>query len=147
MVIVRLCYEAYQIDYKSNKHSDSRRVWSIAQKYIREHALVAVLSKMLSGFGKKIYAKLYEKCRRMDYKNRSLALASFRDKCIRHTPSVDDYTINHLCNDFDIYVCGSDQIWKPTVVNNAYMLGFAPEDKPCLSYAASLSVDYLNDDD
>lgn len=45
--------------------------------------------------------------------------------------------------DYDIYICGSDQIWNvylPNGNDDAYFLSFAG-DKPKMSYAASMSMD------
>ncbi|MNJ37669.1 Polysaccharide pyruvyl transferase [compost metagenome] len=46
--------------------------------------------------------------------------------------------------EFDVYVCGSDQIWNPQVVNehgvidDVYFLAFAPEGSKKISYASSI---------
>jgi hypothetical protein len=43
---------------------------------------------------------------------------------------------------YDIYLCGSDQIWNPNLHsdNGFYFAGFAPEDALKLSYASSVGV-------
>ena len=41
---------------------------------------------------------------------------------------------------YDILVCGSDQIWNPVWLNPAYFLTFAPEGKKKVAYAASLGI-------
>ena len=50
----------------------------------------------------------------------------------------------------DIYICGSDQIWNPLFKNGndpAFYLDFAPTNKTRVSYAASLAVDQIPEDD
>lgn len=50
----------------------------------------------------------------------------------------------------DLYIAGSDQIWNPLFQNGkdpAFFLQFAPENFRKISYAASFSVDSLQEDD
>lgn len=57
------------------------------------------------------------------------------------------------CTSYDVYICGSDQIWntsftlkaegKPTL---SYYLNFAPDNKKRISYAASFGTDSLSND-
>ena len=42
--------------------------------------------------------------------------------------------------DCDLLLCGSDQIWNPVWLNEAYFLTFAAENTPRVAYAASLGV-------
>ncbi|MBO4979878.1 MAG: polysaccharide pyruvyl transferase family protein [Clostridia bacterium] len=48
---------------------------------------------------------------------------------------------------FDMYVCGSDQIWNPIfhggICDRGYFLDFAPEGKKRIAYAPSLGTDSL----
>lgn len=43
---------------------------------------------------------------------------------------------------YDVYLCGSDQIWNPNLYcdNGFYFAGFAPEDSLKISYASSVGV-------
>ncbi len=60
-----------------------------------------------------------------------------------HTKTYREESI-HQCNeDFDMFVCGSDQIWNPGWWNDILFLGFA--NKPKVSYAASIGRTVLND--
>ena len=52
--------------------------------------------------------------------------------------------------DADVFFCGSDQIWNPTINNGldpAFYLDFASDKSVKASYAASFSVSTLNDQD
>lgn len=41
---------------------------------------------------------------------------------------------------FDAFVCGSDQIWSPNVLDEAYLLSFVAPDKKRIAYAPSISL-------
>ena len=63
----------------------------------------------------------------------------FRRENIRTTaPCHDHAALTKAAADFDVLVCGSDQIWSPVWLNPAYFLDFA--EKPKVSYAPSLGV-------
>jgi hypothetical protein len=64
------------------------------------------------------------------------------------------FTNNSLkksCNDYDIYICGSDQVWNEPFALNAegrptlsYYLNFVNDGKTRISYAASFGTDKLS---
>ncbi len=56
-------------------------------------------------------------------------------------PCRDHTALRAVSGDFDVLVCGSDQIWSPVWLNPAYFLDFA--DVPKVSYAPSLGVSEL----
>lgn len=63
----------------------------------------------------------------------------FRRDNIRTTaPCRDHAALAKAAENFDVLVCGSDQIWSPVWLNPAYFLDFT--DKPKVSYAPSLGV-------
>ena len=63
----------------------------------------------------------------------------FRKANIRTTATCRDHAaLKKVAADFDVLVCGSDQIWSPVWLNPAYFLDFT--DKPKVSYAPSLGV-------
>ena len=43
----------------------------------------------------------------------------------------------------DVYISGSDQVWNPLKVSEAFFLRFAPKESIKASYSASLGVNYL----
>lgn len=53
-------------------------------------------------------------------------------------PCRDHAALARAAEDFDVLVCGSDQIWSPVWLNPAYFLDFS--DKPKVAYAPSLGV-------
>lgn len=56
---------------------------------------------------------------------------------IPHTDIYDENSIKQVNDKFDIYVCGSDQIWNPGWWNDILFLKFT--EKPKFSYAASIA--------
>lgn len=63
-------------------------------------------------------------------------------KRIPHTKKVYDLKTICGCNGFDVYVTGSDQVWNPSWVDDAFLLKFVTNKKK-FSYAASLGVGIL----
>lgn len=69
----------------------------------------------------------------------------FRRKYLRQTKLCqDEAKLTSLIKDFDAVVCGSDQIWASSVYNPVYMLNFVSEKVPKFSYAASIGLDYID---
>lgn len=67
---------------------------------------------------------------------------AFRQEHIRTTASCRDRAaLNAAAAEFDVLLCGSDQIWSPVWLNPAYFLDFA--DVPKVAYAPSLGVKEL----
>lgn len=52
--------------------------------------------------------------------------------------------IDDLCNDFDIFVVGSDQVWNPNVVNKFFFLDFKTTTQTKIAYAASIGRSHLS---
>ena len=70
-------------------------------------------------------------------KLRKNAFKDFRNN-IPHTDSVYTYkNIKSVDSEFDAFITGSDQVWHPAVINDAYSLRFT--DKPKYAYAASIA--------
>lgn len=64
------------------------------------------------------------------------SILEFSEK-IPHTVIVNEKTIKSIDDEFDAYICGSDQVWNPGC-QNARFFNFAEIDKVKMSYAASL---------
>ena len=75
---------------------------------------------------------------------KSLKFREFAKKhlSVHHTgyTSYEQYVENPP--EYDVYLCGSDQIWNPNLYykNGFYFAGFAPMDKWKVSYASSIGV-------
>ena len=64
---------------------------------------------------------------------------------IPHTEVVTAQTISKLSNQFDCFVCGSDQIWNPIGWQPTLFFDFLSDDKKRISYAASIARDNLTE--
>lgn len=76
---------------------------------------------------------------------RKKTLKKFRD-FIPHTKIVYDLKTIYKCNDFDIYITGSDQVWNPSWYDDAFLLKFVGQNKVKMSYAASIGKNKLTDE-
>lgn len=64
---------------------------------------------------------------------------------IPHTSRVyTDETIKETINEFDCFISGSDQIWKPGVIRPAFVCDFLPCNITRFSYASSIAVKHLS---
>ena len=55
------------------------------------------------------------------------------------------FSKSEIQDDFDVYICGSDQIWAPNVFNPVYMLDFVRNNNARkVSYAASIGLNYIS---
>lgn len=75
--------------------------------------------------------------RKINFENFQKKYLSLSDKTFH-----DNDNMNSLNNEFDAFICGSDQIWNldcTNGVNPPYFLNFAQKDKLKISYAPSLA--------
>lgn len=66
---------------------------------------------------------------------------------IPHTEVVTAQNISKLGDQFDYFVCGSDQIWNPIGWQPTLFFDFLPDDKKRISYAASIARDSLTEEE
>lgn len=66
---------------------------------------------------------------------------------IDHSEKVyDESNIRKCIDNYDIFVAGSDQIWNLSYYFPAYFLEFVPKTKIKVSYAASVTMDFLTNE-
>lgn len=75
---------------------------------------------------------------------RKKGLRKFR-KSIPHTTTTFDLKTIRTCDDFDVYITGSDQVWNPAWFDDAFLLKFVPSGKVKISYAASIGKNILTE--
>lgn len=83
-------------------------------------------------------------------RSRSVNIQKFIDDRLK--VSSKQYTEKNIVEangEYDGFVCGSDQIWNPTLTNldSMYWLGFSNERKLRFSYAPSIGVNDVSDDE
>lgn len=82
--------------------------------------------------------------------NRRIAkFSEFREKKFNLYPEtpITNYGILRSLSEFDLYVAGSDQIWNPKLMNDVYLLSWAPKDAEKIAYAPSICVGHLSQDE
>lgn len=80
------------------------------------------------------------------FMQRNTAMDCFRENHIFHTKEYTDETISGCVEDFDVFISGSDQIWKPQVIRGPFVLDFVPQNKAKISYASSISQNELSEE-
>lgn len=86
------------------------------------------------------YRRLYKEIR-----DREVKFAAFRDGAICHSKEVfTQDSLNRLAKEYQLYITGSDQVWHPNAVCDAYLLDFGIEGIKKMSYAASIAKDTLS---
>lgn len=68
-------------------------------------------------------------------------------KLIPHTSVVTKSNIKRLNNRFDVFICGSDQIWNPIGWQPTFFLDFVSQENTKISYASSVARDILSKDE
>jgi len=71
------------------------------------------------------------------------AFSRFNNSYIKSTKPYKAETISECTRDYDIFICGSDQIWKPSIFTPTYALGFVPDTKLKIAYAPSIAINSL----
>lgn len=80
-----------------------------------------------------------------EIKNREVKFAIFRDREICHSKEVfTQDSLNRLAREYQLYITGSDQVWHPNAVCDAYLLDFGVDGVKKMSYAASIAKDRLS---
>ncbi len=102
-------------------------------------------------FAKKTILSVYALLKRKDIKSTKENFCSFKKEYFQYTPL---YTSNEELRDkleqFDCYICGSDQIWNLSCLGGLrtpYFLEFVPEDKIKIAYAASMGEYHFNNEE
>ena len=138
-------HDAKQIVYKSI--SGKEKILTKIKKDYQKNGASSVLKKMLiiiSQQCKSFHNRLCIKAMHIDNKiyERKSEFFHFRDEVIKCTDIVYDSESIFDCDGFDVYITGSDEVWRifGDTLDPAYWLTFVPSNKTKISYAASLSM-------
>ena len=124
-----LGYDAEQICFKTNQMFEDDAISNQSPSLLRK-----VKRFLMRSVSKKIAA-------------RKDKIKTFREDCIPHSEVL--YTENNLSecnNNYDAFVTGSDQVWNMNWYEHAYFLDFVNEEKSKISYAASIGMEELSDE-
>lgn len=80
---------------------------------------------------------------------RKQKFVEFQNQIPHSTEVYKDDTISGVSSRYDVFICGSDQIWKDWGMNceqekRNYVLGFLNGNEKCFSYAASLGSNFID---
>lgn len=78
-------------------------------------------------------------------KERERKFFQFYQEHMHISQDYDSGTIAQANEHYDMFVCGSDQVWRPSSFDPNFFLAFAGKEKQRFSYAASLGVRKLSD--
>ena len=137
--------------YALCKHLNDRDGYSAEQILYKHVSILVGDSKMTcKEFLKKLHAKLTKELYRQ--KNEDIrkrmenSFKAFRES-VPHTRRVYTVdTVGEISDDYDVLIAGSDQVWNPLWYDPAYMLHFAGEHTRKISYAASIGIHVLDDE-
>lgn len=126
--VLDLGYQVEHIDYKPSQ----------AEK-IRNLLLSGNSPKLiLEGLQKKAV-----KASNQGARSKSASFADFYRENMHLSPVCADHAaLKKQAAQYDVLLCGSDQIWSPVWLNPAYFLDFAPK-QPKVAYAPSLGVSQM----
>lgn len=78
-------------------------------------------------------------------KIREKKIKYFNKHLIPHSNDIyTDNDIENITEKYDILVTGSDQVWHPNAVTDAYLLNFSKKEISKISYAASVATDDID---
>lgn len=126
-------YEAEDINYKPSLKTKLKN-WTVNRNS----------PKLYIGKLKSLY--LNKTCKKPEeLKKRSKRFEEFKRKnmklsCLYQSPQ-DLKVIN---SQYDVFVCGSDQIWSPKLMNPVFYLSFINEECKKIAYAPSFGVSHIN---
>lgn len=112
---------------------------------IFQGTLKDILLKLKKEIKKQVLHFLFRKEIKTLTIQRNKAFYHFSKELTPHTKAIyTDENIKDCIKEYDIFVTGSDQVWNLKWYRKPFFLEFVPDDKPKISYAASISLDVLN---
>lgn len=97
--------------------------------------------------------KVYNKLRRIVFMKARYDLSATKKYCTNFVSEninstrkyIGSKELHHLCNQFDGFICGSDQIWSLNKKHNpVYFLDWVDDDKIKVAYAPSIPLNYAS---
>lgn len=105
----------------------------------------------ISALGKRVYRKIKNRGTAAIGENfyderKDLLFETFLNTYIQFTdPCSTKSDLERLNDQYDAFVCGSDQIWSPLVFNPKYYLDFVHDPAKKIAYAPSIGVEEIED--
>lgn len=147
--------QAYALQQFLSDYYPTEQICYSHTEIIKKRKRESFKGKGLGFFLKKVLSRCLRKCKRILYKKkaaaiqfdlekRTEAILDFNQKIVHSSVCYDVRTIKNANEEYQFFITGSDQVWHPSAVNDAYLLNFVLG-KPKISYAASLAVSQIDD--
>lgn len=136
-ILKKMGYDAEQICFDDNRKKASSNKKRLFRKLLNPVIVI-----------RHIIGKLKRRTAIFMSKQRIATTRNFREEQIPHSGKIyNNKSIVETNGIYDVFIAGSDQIWNPDWFTPEYMLSFADDGKKKLSYAASMGVSGLNDEE
>jgi hypothetical protein len=134
-------FKAEIIDYRPNHlEAGGDLFWPKSTQELKVilFKIAIKLRNFMASFSKlhKEKKRKFEACHSEDFQLTSKIFRSIRD-------------LDQISETYDIYICGSDQIWNSSIqhgIDEAYFLSFVSANKRRISYAASFGKSYIQEE-
>ncbi len=138
-----ICSMGYDAEIISYSHTKVKRIDSKGNQslitYFKAHSNNMHL-KILNRIEYKIARIICNKTIKNGFSKRREAFERSRAS-VKTSRVYTDNTICECSKDYDVFISGSDQIWKPGIANDAYLFNFLTEGNKVISYASSTAVE------
>ncbi len=105
------------------------------------------LLEIVAAVWRKVCCSSRQKLKTQVQEQRQRAFFDFNGNIIAHSKEkYQNEDIYKCVNDYDAFITGSDQVWNFTWYNPAFFLDFVPSEKTKISYAASIALSSLTDE-
>ena len=128
-------------DFLLNNDYDAEQICYLNQSLSIKHIIIKTIRKvnLLKSFI--LYYKYYKLL-----KLRETVFDAFTSDYISHSSDIyNNDSISKMKLAYGTYITGSDQVWHPLAVSDAYLLNFKRENIRKISYAASIAQNSIND--
>lgn len=143
MFLNEIGYNAEIIDYSSNAYLELRTTKRLKSSLNRSLRFLKNPIKYIVSRNNAVNIKKKSKMFEKELRERDDKFSAFQEKYYKLSPiRYEKYSeLKNNCPNYDIFICGSDQIWNPRFcdMDDNYFLEFAPKGKR-LAYAPSFGV-------
>ena len=114
--LVKKGYDAKQICVSYQHRSNTVEI-KRAKVILKKNGIIKLTNMTLKKIKRFVLKKINTQLSnvynaKQEIRKRELAVEDFRTNCIPHTMSVYNQYNIEKCEDFDIYITGSDQVWR-----------------------------------
>lgn len=138
----------YNIEVRVLNYNENKKISSLNDKIknIITNPIDENISKLLNKI-KLINFKIVTHDYRKEIENREKIFNKFRKDNFNFYPdeSIGDYNELKKLKKFDFYIIGSDQVWNPNLLDPIYLLDWASPSNKKFSYAPSLCVNNIKE--